>query len=372
MRLDNKYYLITYYQGEHSNEYLVQSLGDSYDEGIKLHGPVQLFENGIIKFSWREMYGEKGDPFRIYVNGKQKYELTWSEIFNKNGSGETRYLEQIGSQVFMLIRDDATNNIIYQGSYSPAWRKQGHGYEFDRQTGDLLRFCQFDEDEPFQIVAHFNKDIVTEFWVEDHENNMSLSKRKPTYIGGYQYDKEKVTHYHHGKGTALDRHTGHAVYEGVWDCGKETSSRYLTKGWQSKEYREFSIRTVLEKKDPTSVINETIRLNMYGIDKLVEELVIPSNCCNEKEFKSLTIERYYNLKTINIGKVCFSNVTHVNINNLANLKSVRISSSFFGPTIETGSFAVSNCPVLTSLYFFHTAFTKYNSCQLNSNTLCRL
>ena len=99
------------------------------------------------------------------------------------------------------------------------------------------------------------------------------------------------------------------------------------------------------------------------MDMNVANLIISSNSCNE--LKSLNLNEYRYLKSIEIRNDCFSNVELFNIDGLNELKSLKIGSRSF--TMEKNSygddcsrsFHILNCIELESIEIGLFSFSDY-------------
>ena len=95
----------------------------------------------------------------------------------------------------------------------------------------------------------------------------------------------------------------------------------------------------------------------------VTNLIISSNSCNE--LKSLNLNEYRYLKSIEIGNDCFSNVDLFKIDGLNELKSLKIGiNSFTKKKNSCGddssrSFSILNCNELESIEIGRYSFSDY-------------
>ena len=95
----------------------------------------------------------------------------------------------------------------------------------------------------------------------------------------------------------------------------------------------------------------------------VENLIISPNSCNE--LKSLNLNEYRYLKSIEIGNDCFENVDLFNIDGLNELKSLKIGMNSFtkkkngARDDESRSFHILNCFELESIEIGHRSFYDY-------------
>ena len=95
----------------------------------------------------------------------------------------------------------------------------------------------------------------------------------------------------------------------------------------------------------------------------VTNLIISSNSCNE--LKSLNLNKFRYLKSIEIGDNCFSNVELFKIDGLNELKSLKIGINSFTKkknswgNDESRSFHISNCNELESIEIGRYSFSDY-------------
>ena len=101
----------------------------------------------------------------------------------------------------------------------------------------------------------------------------------------------------------------------------------------------------------------------------VTNLIISSNSCNE--LKSLNLNEYRYLKSIEIGNDCFENVELFNIDGLNELKSLKIGNNSFTllksndewdwnkANNASRSFSILNCIELESIEIGRYSFSDY-------------
>ena len=141
------------------------------------------------------------------------------------------------------------------------------------------------------------------------------------------FDEEKKEYVRHGEGCELDKWTGVAVREGVWERGVLKESRELFDGWYVKRARRGVMEGELDVED--------LRVEVHNWDewknvsKEVTDLVIPSNCCNEEGFKMFDVSELTCLKRLEIGDRCFENVRDVRLTGLKWLERVVIGEKSF-------------------------------------------
>ena len=95
----------------------------------------------------------------------------------------------------------------------------------------------------------------------------------------------------------------------------------------------------------------------------VTNLIISPNSCNE--LKSLNLNEYRYLKSIEIGDECFENVDLFNIDGLNELKSLKIGINSFTKEKDSWgndssrSFSILNCIELKSIEIGRYSFSDY-------------
>ena len=117
-----------------------------------------------------------------------------------------------------------------------------------------------------------------------------------------------------------------------------------------------------------SIINNSKQLN--EIITNITNLIISSNSCNE--LKSLDLNKYRYLKSIEIGDDCFKNVELFKIDGLNELKSLKIGDKSFTHLKSDGkwgnkkanntnqSFHILNCIELKSIEIGSYSFSDYS------------
>ena len=95
----------------------------------------------------------------------------------------------------------------------------------------------------------------------------------------------------------------------------------------------------------------------------ITNLVVSSNSCNE--LKSLNLNEYRHLKSIEIGDDCYSGINGFILNGLNHLKSLKIGSNSFTEkrnswgSSESRSFSIMNCMELESIEIGQYSFSDY-------------
>ena len=113
-------------------------------------------------------------------------------------------------------------------------------------------------------------------------------------------------------------------------------------------------------------VNNSVELKSMNMN--VTNLIICSNSCNE--LKSLNLNEYRYLKSIEIGNDCFENVELFNIDGLNELKSLKIGINSFThlksnewdgnkANNPNRSFSILNCIELESIEIGRYSFSDY-------------
>ena len=114
-------------------------------------------------------------------------------------------------------------------------------------------------------------------------------------------------------------------------------------------------------------VNNSVELKSMNMN--VTNLIICSNSCNE--LKSLNLNEYRYLKSIEIGNDCFENVELFNIDGLNELKSLKIGINSFTHLKSNDewdydkainrnrSFSILNCDKLESIEIGRFSFSDY-------------
>ena len=353
---------ITTYQGEHSDEYLVREVQS---------GRCSLFYKGILQFSWVENNGVRTGGFTVYEKGK----VLRSEDWNQLGGKEHRFIENCKNGLELVIEGDG---VVYRGGFDDveSMKREGRGTEFDEKSGRLLRCGVWKNDELFQITQEFESvEVMIEYAIEEGKENVSVLNRHPVYEGGYVFDEEKREFLRNGYGCEIDVNTGIAVREGTWERGKLKESMNLFDGWYVR----------IGGNDPFDwglTASGDLRVGIHNwnewrnVNKRVTELVIPSNCCNEDEWKVLDVSALKWLKRIEIGDDCFENTERVKLIGLKELETVVIGDRCFtkvknGKAVSSDRdpnrhFYLKNCGKVRELRIGCNSFYEYTVCEIEN------
>ena len=339
-RIDGVEYEIQTYQGKHSHEYLLSETKDG-----KVEGRCQLFRHGILSLAWTVKNGKREGEITEYFDGKALHRENWKSIFGEDGN--RRMIENTLEGLVMTIRcpvkhgmnDEEENEeiVIYRGGYDKEMNRNGHGIEYDIESGKEKLEGYWEKDKLVRIIREFDieSNQMIEYVVND---NLELWNRIPVYIGGYC--KIHGTFVRNGIGYLIDENNGTAIRESIWKKGVEEIKLDLYEGWYMKGLQE-SIRSVLKNTKPEEIKNETSDVigntvtikkseELIIIDKKVNDLVISYSSCND--VYKLHLNQFNWLRSIDIGGGCFRSVKSFELNGLNRLKTLKIGNSSFGNT----------------------------------------
>ena len=320
---------ITTYQGEHCNEILLRNVKN---------GLCELFDEGVLQFSWTEIDGKRIGEFVEYSKGKATFCENWSSLLNE---GERRLLVNSRDGLELVVEE---NGVVYRGGFDDAvsMKREGRGMEYDEKSGRVLRCGVWKNDELFQIERVFgNEDVMKEFAIDEGMENVSVLNRHAVYEGGYVYDEEKREALRHGYGCEIDVNTGIAVKEGTWERGVLKKSVELFDGWYVKREGSGVFDWELTSKGELRV--DTLNWNAWeNMSRRVTELLIPSKCCNEEEWSVFDVSGLKWLKRIEVGDECFENVKEVKMMGLKQLERVVIGKKCFTKCKSDSPFGITH------------------------------
>ena len=144
-----------------------------------------------------------------------------------------------------------------------------------------------------------------------------------------------------GRGIQYDRN-GKTVFEGEWMNDEQLNKRV--------------------------VLNEENQL----LHNHIEELLVESNSCNEREWIALDLGFMPKLRLLEVGDECFENVDEVKLIGLSKLERVVIGeNSFTKERNDDGNdpnrrFYLKNCERLRELKMGHHSFSDYSMCEIEN------
>ena len=347
------------YQGEHCDEYLVREVES---------GRCSLFYKGILKLSWKEVYGVHVGGFTLYGKGKAMVRGNWSSLWNER---KQRRIENCKNGLELVVIE---NGVVYRGGFDNVelMKREGRGVEFDEKSGRVLRCGVWKNDELLQIEKECESDeVMIEYAIDEGKSNLNVLNRRPVYEGGYVFDEEKREVLRNGYGCEIDVNTGIAVREGTWERGVLKESVELFDGWYVKREEDNPFDWGLTAKGDLRV--EIHNWNEWeSVRKRVTDLVIPPNCCNEAEWSVFDVSGLKWLKSIEIGDECFGNVNEVKLIGLSELESVVIGRNCFTKKKNSYGndtnrhFYLKNCKRLRELKMGCYSFNDYSVCEIEN------
>ena len=359
-KVDEKDFVITTFQGEHSDEYVVKE---------ESSGDCRLFRKGVLELSWREENGRKVDKFTVYEKGRVLKKESWKSAWNRE---EHRYVEDCKGTIRMIIRRGEENHVVYRGGFDneQSMKREGEGYAYDEESGRVLIHGVWRDDELFQILQEFeSENEMIEYDVTKSEENVSLLSRRPVYEGGYTYNELSDKYVRHGKGNEIDLSSGVATSECEWSNGEVKDCVELFGGWYVKGREEDSVIHFHVETGPADVHNE---VEWNSLNRSVFEIVVSSNCCNDSSVRVLDLSELKYLRRIEIGNECFEYVDEVRVIGLRELESVVIGKRSFTKSKDYAGndpnrhFYLKNCPKLKSLKMGRYSFLDYRVCEIEN------
>ena len=374
------------------------------DEKGIANGKAQLFDTGILQMSWTMKNGKTKGELTVYKKGVVDYKVRWKDL--KKNLKNLRYSSNnlpiiVNSKNGKQFLEEVKINsgvVVYRGEFnSETYEREGFGVEFDAQRGKEIRSGYYKSGKLIHIYQEFYE-VIDDFqnWQmemieyggdKDEKNAGNILKRRPIYIGEYEFDEEENKFIRSGIGHELNENSGICETICEWDGegGKrEEREIKLHGGWYGEGFAEdhLSIRLDnLEKEEEGWLYwNKEIaicpELN-FSQPRSIEELVIGDNLYNdgsdEVSILKMDLSNFHRLKRVRIGNDSFMNVRELVIDGLPNLESVKIGNSCF--TLGDGERAdgicrITNCPNLRRLEIGNDSFADFKSFELsNVNSL---
>ena len=366
-------YEVTLYQGEHSNEYLLCEMKDG-----KVEGRCQLFNRGILSLAWKMKNGKRVGGITEYKNGKALQKESWNSIIG-NGGDRRRIENKKGEMKLIISHQAGIDNeeiVVYQGGFDEEMNRDGYGIEYNVENGREKIEGYWSKDILIRMIREFDADNneMIEYAESNGENgNVEILKRVPMYIGGYSIENGKFVR--NGVGYLLDKANGTATRESEWEHGIEKKGGVdLYEGWYVSGMKE-SIRHILTNKKPSEIKSEVVEAipdklirvrntkELNTIDSKVTDLVICSKSGNDA--RSLDLNQFKCLQSIEIQDECFTSVKTFNINGLKRLKKLKIGNDSFTRSAgtfgndESKSFHILNCESLESIEIGEYSFSDF-------------
>ena len=366
-------YEVTLYQGEHSNEYLLCEMKDG-----KVEGRCQLFNRGILSLAWKMKNGKRVGGITEYKNGKALQKESWNSIIG-NGGDRRRIENKKGEMKLIISHQAGIDNeeiVVYQGGFDEEMNRDGYGIVYNVENGREKIEGYWSKDILIRMIREFDADNneMIEYAESNGENgNVEILKRVPMYIGGYSIENGKFVR--NGVGYLLDEANGTATRESEWEHGIEKKGGVdLYEGWYVSGMKE-SIRHILTNKKPSEIKSEVVEAipdklirvrntkELNTIDSKVTDLVICSKSGNDA--RSLDLNQFKCLQSIEIQDECFTSVKTFNINGLKRLKKLKIGNDSFTRSAgtfgndESKSFHILNCESLESIEIGEYSFSDF-------------
>ena len=287
------------------------------------------------------------------------------------GDEERRYIENNVKGIRMIIRRGEENHVVYRGGFDneESMKREGEGYAYDEESGRVLVQGVWRNDELLQILQEFESENEMIEYEVIGEENVSVLNRRPVYEGGYTYNESSEKYVRHGKGNEIDLSSGVAMSECEWLNGEVKNRVELFGGWYVKGREEDSLIQGIVETWSADIHNE---VEWNSLDRNVFEIVVSSNCCNEKSMKVLDLSELKYLRRIEIGNGCFEYVDEVKMAGLNELKSVEIGMNCFVKNKNSAGndpnrhFYVKNCPKLKSLKMGRYSFSDYSVIEIEN------
>ena len=91
-----------------------------------------------------------------------------------------------------------TDHLLYHGEFNDRREMEGHGIQYDEQTGAMLLEGIWKEDKLVEILRRIEGNIMTEF--KRNGDNTLAQNRIPVYVGEFKYDESKESFLRNGRG----------------------------------------------------------------------------------------------------------------------------------------------------------------------------
>lgn len=148
-------------------------------------------------------------------------------------------------------------------------------------------------------------------------------------------------------------------YEGNWCAGKRWGRGILYDRNGKVVYDgEWVNDTYLETRVVLRDVNQLLH-------NRIEELIVPSHCCNEIEWKCVDFSLVSALRVLEVGDDCFNNVIELKLIGMKALERVVIGDSSFAE--NEGSFCLKKCPSIRELKIGGESFEGYRMCEIEEN-----
>lgn len=284
-----------------------------------LNGYSTFFNDGEV--TEKIMYkNDVADGWSYTVkNGKEDIGYMY-----ENGK-KTKKLSRLGTSTFWKEEEiDNENNIRF--------------YQLDdhlRITGKCLvivddemsKVVEYEEGKEVHICKTFTEGKMMEFDQNDNliyegDYTISILQYCPRNGVGKEYRNDKIVfdgnwsyNKPNGVGT-LYSDSGDVIYKGDWGNGLLAIGNDQVYDYESK--RTVSMKYTIHNYEEFQAIDHNIPI-----------LVIPDNCCNEKQMKNFILTKFPNLRSVEVGNQCCNKVIETDIIEMDNLVSVKLGCDSF-------------------------------------------
>ena len=150
-------------------------------------------------------------------------------------------------------------------------------------------------------------------------------------------------------------------------CLKEAMEEEKKKTREEKMTKEIS--ALAQQTAEIRSIEDLKTVSCY-----VGVIVVPSNCCNDREFQTLDLGLFVNLRELEVGDDCFENVNEVKLIGLNPLERVVIGRNCFTMCKNAypkavnpkGHFCLKNCRQIRELKMGLGSFNEYAVCEIEN------
>lgn len=371
-QMNGRNYEIQYFLNQHKNEYLITELKNGiYD------GQSQLFDRGLLKMKWKWVEGRRQGDVVVYDRGKVIYTENWDSITNCND--DRRILVNARGRTDLVVMDPTSSVIVYIGNFDRQTRsRNGYGFCYDRNTGNLVCYGRYVDDELTQVIQEIEGDQMIEYDVCGGDSNLEVSTRRAVYVGDYMHDMNTNTLFRHGKGSEINSRTGCVIWEGDWEKGEKVDGCELVDGYYTRTSGDKSLLRVLDTvveshyvvesdEDFDSIQVDATRIEITGelnkhtlsllvFDKL-EHILIGENCINS--LKSLRFSYMTKLQSIVIQDNNYKTLNLLEVDNCNQLKRISIGAFAFSNNYYNNPFRIENCQSLETLTIGEGSFFAY-------------
>ena len=148
-------------------------------------------------------------------------------------------------------------------------------------------------------------------------------------------------------------------YEGGW-CGRKRWGRGILYDRNGKVVYdgEWVNDTYLETRVVLRDVNQVLHNH-------IEELIVPSHCCNEKEWKWVNFSLVSALRVLEVGDDCFKSAIGLKLLGMKALERMVIGDSSFAG--DKGTFCLKKCPLIRELKIGSGSFEGYRMCEIEEN-----